>query len=185
MLMSMLHAGGIPTTADPPGFEDGRVELLPRRSEWVHDAAGHAVKFLDPHRWRPPFGPRYLVLWLTRDPTEQARSFQKFVHHLDPDARPRALPRVRASIVHDSHAARRAWYSVRGLVHELAFEHVLADPRAAAVEVSRFIGRPFDVDRAAAAIVNRPADCLAEVHDVEIAETSARQVAEHDRRVSS
>lgn len=79
LTMQMLAAAGIPCAGEAPGYEPPEMMGPVVPVQWWKAQQGRAVKALDPHRHRlPPFVPR-LVIWLDRDPREQAKSAWKFV----------------------------------------------------------------------------------------------------------
>ena len=150
MVMQMLSAGGVPCTGKFPAFEGRQV-------------AGHAFKVLDPqspHVTMPTWV--NTVIWIDRNPNEQAKSHVKFTalvagRQYSRDAR-RKLP---DSIKRDRAAAMAMlaprWGASRLLV--LSFEDVLADPVGFSVVIGQFIDGSFDVVAAQLAVVRRPAGC--------------------------
>lgn len=78
-MMQMLHAAGVPCIGTYPDFEDPReINHRPVRAEFLARHSGYAFKLLNPHETPLPasFGPAY-VIWLDRDPWQQAKSQAK------------------------------------------------------------------------------------------------------------
>jgi hypothetical protein len=164
LVMQMLHAGGVPCLGDYPAF-DGRATVQP----------GQAVKILDPHRSAPtPYAipPGARVIWLDRDPSDQARSIVKFTRMLmgvnySRDQR-RALVK---QLLGDRRKAMLAIGSRPLLV--LSFDSLLANPNACARKLAEFVGGEFDggefdVDAAARQVRPRSPDCAGGM-DMELA----------------
>jgi len=80
LVMKMLDQGGIPAfEAAPPGYENIAIRDAMQRGKysWCEAAKGHAVKVLEPFRYKLP--PRSVadcrVIWLDRELEPQARSW--------------------------------------------------------------------------------------------------------------
>jgi hypothetical protein len=80
LMMHMLHAGGIPCMGSKPDFEVDEFNNRPVKAAFLERHSGHAFKLLDPHRTPLPHGFRGVLVWLDRDPAQQAKSQAKFVH---------------------------------------------------------------------------------------------------------
>lgn len=148
LTMQMLAAAGIRTVGEWPAFEaDGH-----------HAGAGVAVKWLDPHRTPQPFR-RGVVIWLDRDPIQQAKSQAKLLRELmgmDADWRPfvRSLGRERI-------LARRAIEPFRKL--DLTFERLVLEPHYSAFKIATFLGRAgLLLDGATMPTVSKMAHCVRE-----------------------
>jgi hypothetical protein len=155
MLMQMLHSGGVPCLGPWPSFEDSRTrdKVTP---EFIASCAGQAVKVLDPQRVGLPGDVR--VIWLDRDHRQQAKSHAKFCAammglHYDREAR----RKLAASLVRDTHTAM-ALIGSRPLIR-LRFEDVLHTPTGTAALLGRFIGVPFDFEKAGRAVRKRSPLC--------------------------
>lgn len=175
MLMAMLDAGGIPpvATADPGTYEhDPTVTLA------AADYEGRAVKLLDGTipRDLPRIGWR--IVWLDRDPIEQARSFVKFARGILEIPLPPGSHLLVAATYGRDRPRSIARVAKLGPALTLAYEDVLADPRRAAAELGAHVadGRPFDVDAAAAVVHRRDPSCAPDL-SVEAAASEAAAAA--------
>lgn len=81
LVMSMLDRAGVPTVGVSPDFEDVRHNALleSHPDEWMAQARGKAVKLLDPHHFPLPDLSGVAVLFLMRDPKQQAKSQVKLM----------------------------------------------------------------------------------------------------------
>lgn len=164
LVMRMLEAGGVPPYRSRfPDYETIEVPRLPDDASWLPDAAGLAVKFLDPLRFSPPAGPRYAVVWLDRDPREQARSMVKFIGARGHRALAGRVDesRIVHSLRRDRGRARRFWEARGARMATFSFEGFLARPLEEAGRLGEFLGRPFDAGRAATQVIERVPGCLA------------------------
>jgi hypothetical protein len=81
LTMTMLHAAGVPCIGNRPDFEVEEIDHLHVDPEYLAQFPGHAFKLLDPLFTPLPAGmPPTPVIWLDRDPKQQARSQAKFIH---------------------------------------------------------------------------------------------------------
>jgi hypothetical protein len=162
MAMRMLAAGGLPVLADerrgadsdnPRGyFELEAVKSTARDASWVRAAPGRAVKVISQLLPALPIGYDYRVVFLRR-PLEQIVRSQRVM-----------LERIAGPVVQADDEARRmlaehlvdidAWLATARHVRWLgvSYERVLAEPRAQAARIARFLERDLDVDAMAAAI---------------------------------
>lgn len=151
LVMQMLSAGGVQCLGRHPAFESREV-VCP----------GQAVKILDPQRgaealpYPIPDGAR--VIWIDRDPSEQARSLAKFTATLlgvsySRDQRRALVMQLRG----DRLRAMRVLASRPLLV--LSFESLLESPRLAAQKLAEFVGGEFDIDAAARQVRPRSPEC--------------------------
>lgn len=110
LTMQMLEAGGVPCVGEYPAFEDPRSCSLQFDWKWFSSCAGKAVKVLDPHHLDVPLhSVPCSVIWLDRDPTEQAKSQLKFANAFAPTQSDRnSRRRWRASLERDRVPAMRA-----------------------------------------------------------------------------
>lgn len=149
--MQMLHAGGVPCVGKYPSFE-GREMVRP----------GQAVKILDPHRDAPtPYAipPGARVIWLDRDPSEQAASMAKFTRMLmgvnyNREQRRALVGQLRA----DREQAMRAIGTRPKMI--VPFESLLAAPAPWAKSIGAFVGlHGFDFVAAAGQVRPRSPKC--------------------------
>jgi hypothetical protein len=166
LVMHMLAAGGVPCFGKPPGYEDPRVNHRPIPSALFGELEGAAVKVVNPHLSIVPTDAEVIVIWLDREPMQQARSQAKFysaVGHRPGFDRPQ-LRRLRRMLLKDRRTARRA------LAHceivewlDLTFEGLLAQPERCARKMALAIaahGIPIGSWKKMAAVVDaRDAAC--------------------------
>jgi hypothetical protein len=163
MAMAMLAAGGIPLAAGS-NPRSGELDDLDGLS--AVELAGRAVKLLDLVVRQPLPPANWRLIWLDRDPVQQAKSTVKFLRGIaGVDLRADAVDQLAASYMSDRPDALRRLRAT-GPVLVLEYERVLAQPKRAARRLALHVAgvddltavRPsglwFDV-RAAAAVVHR------------------------------
>jgi len=167
LLMRMLYMGGLEVVANLGriSFEDARAAAVPLSATFLRDCQGRAVKILDPHRHQLMEGFAYEVLWLHRDPDQQAQSQLKFLRDvggMPVQADRRTRRAIARSIVEDYQAFQRlrAGLSCHRIL-ELHFERLLTAPNTCAVRIVEFLERPLDRLRMAEVVIPRPPTCLA------------------------
>lgn len=165
MVMHMLAAGGVPIAggAEPPSYELPDIE-----DTWTIPLAGRAVKLLDAvlHSDLPP-ADRWRLVWLDRDPVEQARSQVKFLEAMVgplPEPREVAVEQFARGYQRDRPHALGLLHG-HGRVLVLRYEQVLADPPAGARRL-RELWPALDVDAAASVVHERDGRCLPGLPDV-------------------
>jgi hypothetical protein len=171
--MQMLHAGGVPCEGTPPDFEDDRSGELGFDQDWFAGLRGCAVKILEPHRLPLAAAPKRHVIWLTRNPAEQARSMLKMIHVAFPSAPVdrRARRAMEASIERDEPRGRQAALGIALSFLPVRFEQLIEQPRTMANRLSAFcapFGYALDPVAMAAVVRRRPSRCLAYMMEVEI-----------------
>lgn len=179
MTMAMLAAGGVPCVGTAPDYEDPAFHRFRRIAAQLYfQARGHAVKILDPHKNLLPVpaypGQGHVVIWLDRNPTEQAKSQIKLAlstgilkdYHVASEDRVKLLRRNwRAQLQRDRQACSHA---LRGAtILQVRFESVLLTPRIEAERIARFVG-PYlglDLDIAAmdAVVRRRSPECAGDL----------------------
>lgn len=136
LVMQMLAAGGLPTVGTFPAFEvpDGVAQ------------PGQAVKWIDPHRLPNPFGgDDALVVWLTRDHEEQARSQLKMIRVLFGIRAGGQRERFARSLERDERLAFRV--IARWPVIHLTFEDLIRAPQVSTARLVIFLRPCFpDLD---------------------------------------
>jgi len=158
LLMQMLEAGGAPVVGQYPAYEPDILRALPGNAEaWRRVARGRCIKALDPHRWMPPAGEDYRVIWLDRNPVEQAASQLKM-------AGARSSRGNRRAMEHGLHADQRRAH--RHLLHidragilGIRFEDLIERPRRVVDELVAKIGVPLDREAMVAQVVDRSSRC--------------------------
>jgi hypothetical protein len=165
MMMNMLAAGGLAVSSDrvrqadednPRGyFEDERVKDLERAPDkaWVAECRGKVVKVISFLLKDLPETESYRVVFMQRDLGEVIASQNKMLRRrnepVDEGDGERMTRAYRAHLVKVKLllAERRNFE-----VLEVDYREAVADPRASARRVARFLGRDLDVERMAAAV---------------------------------
>ncbi|GFM29228.1 sulfotransferase [Novosphingobium sp. PY1] len=167
MLMRMLDAAGMPTIGEAPDWEDmGNTELCERDPKaWGDTVQGRAVKLLDAHRFNLPDLSGAKLIWLARNPNEQAKSMLKLVGFMFSTVTidRRSVRAMKKSICRDTTAAVRALDKAvgSGVGIALTFEDILKDPAGAAKVLCEYLDLPTAATEAMAAQVTpRSAACL-------------------------
>ena len=156
LTMQMLHACGLRCAGDPPAFEPPESNPLSGSltAEWIGQF--DAIKVIDPHRSVFP-KVSALVLWLDRDPGEQAKSQLKLISAMMPGLpiENGAARRMRKSLLADRPTALRSFLGMP--VQFLQFEEAIRDPAKFTWRVARFLYPHFRIDpaRAAACVRSR------------------------------
>lgn len=164
LMMRLLAAAGVPTIheLDHSMEHSGMVRLATGDAAWLAGAEGHAVKLLDITHYPPPAGRKYRVIWMNRDPHEQAKSQLKFMNYLQPgiaDIRRETVRALAGSIKHDRHIEQRLWANkFKAKLLEINFEDLLLRRIGACTAVTDFIGlHPSAIEKMLPLIVNRQA----------------------------
>lgn len=165
MVMQMLDRAGVPCVGDFPAYETDAslAEFDPREFAARSETA---IKILDAHRLPIGAMPHHVVIWLTRDATEQAKSAIKFMSLFLPSVtQDRATRRaLAASFRHDALKAAAALQLQRGTPHlALQFEDMILRPTFAAQRIRVFLrqfGYDLDAEAMAAAVRVRSPKCL-------------------------
>ncbi|MBM4196677.1 MAG: sulfotransferase [Gammaproteobacteria bacterium] len=164
MLMNMLQAGGMPLLVDgeraadtdnPRGyFELERVKSLGEQADrsWLREARGRAVKVISHLLKELPPDNHYRVLFAVRDLGEVVRSQNTMLGRrgeLNPVDDMKALDLYRRHLVNVQVLARtRPNFEFL----EIGYADALAAPAGTARRIRRFVGRPLDEARMAAAV---------------------------------
>lgn len=148
LTMQMLQAGGFPVTGSFPAYEDHDAAWhVDEPDNFALACDGRAVKRLDPQRWPLPPGPRYKVIWLDRDPVEQAKSALKMIDAVYPgvakDKRARRL--MAKSYVRDRPLCLDLLEKVGADVMRLRFEDLVEDTAASAVRIAIHFGADLNI----------------------------------------
>lgn len=168
MMMAMLDAGGFPVIGPRPAYETPeRWRGLRPDMDWLRSQGGRAVKWLDPTRCPTLLGrlnPQAVVILMTRDPREQARSQVKMATAGTGLVLGRRGVKAMERSIRRDMPIMRAQMRGRAAVHEFRFEDVLASPLSAAAQLSGIVDRHFrarfGVVDAERTIIKRAPECL-------------------------
>ncbi len=163
MMMQILAAAGIPAYTDGAraadtdnarGYlEHARATQLHRDATWLPEARGMAVKIVAPLLPYLPGRGAFRIVFMHRDLDETIASQRAMLARLNRAGGPRddaALSQAFAGQL----AHVRGWLERR---HDLAviavdFVATLAQPQATAARLAAFLGHPFNIEAAAAAV---------------------------------
>jgi hypothetical protein len=164
LMMQMLEAGGFPCVGRYPAFEDPESMVLNLRADWFQQHQGKAVKILDPHLAGDDLFPHIprRVIWLDRDPKQQAKSFVKFGRMVG------GLPFNRSDVggiarnlQRDRPRAHRALRICQCNSIAATFEEMIKSPLIVATGIQLALGlAPFDPIAATRAVQPRSPNCL-------------------------
>ena len=165
LMMQMLSACGVRCLGDWPDFEVDQVMQESFDNEWLASLASCAVKILDPARLKVkrPFGS--LLIWLDRDPAQQAKSQMKFLeaHGVPVDRTRRAWRAAAADLRNDRYRHRNAIGAYLERSMSVTFEDLVTKPDNVADRVSVFLaphGYAVSPWRMVAQVKPRHSDCL-------------------------
>lgn len=164
LTMRMLHRGGMPVVGREPDFEDG--DSMPGRitPNWVAAQEGKALKLLEPQRHRDwVFDPTSTkVIFLTRDPEQQAASQAKFAHWAAGVPFPSRQKRraLIASVATDTLATLARLKRLGVPLLHMPFEHLVLRPEASAGIMARFVDAGLDPLAMQAVVIRRSPKCL-------------------------
>jgi hypothetical protein len=156
MMMRMLDRGGLPVLTDgfrqadpdnPLGYyEFEAVKRLDKDTSWLPDAYHKAVKIIYVFLYSLPPAHRYKVLFMKRSLDEVVASQKVMLR------RRQEGDRMSDQQLMDSFSEQLdrldLWMRKQEnfAVHYLDYKEVLAEPARAALEISRFLGVPLDVE---------------------------------------
>lgn len=157
LVMHMLAAGGAEVVGRRPAYEVDQAARVPIDLTWLSSCGEAAVKVLDPQRSLKSVRSDVRVIWLDRNPEQQARSQVKFLRQVaGVPIRASAWKRLARSFSTDRQKVDALF--ANSPVLKLSFEAVLSDPLGAAREMTAYFPG-LDVERAAAVVQRRPASC--------------------------
>lgn len=164
LMMQMLQAGGFPCFGSRPAYEDDVSMFCNLTPDWLNLQRGKAVKILDPQLADHGmfFGIPRIVIWLDRDPEQQAKSFIKFGRLVCglPFSRSAVRPLAKA-FLKDRPLAHKALGIDQCKSLHVKFEDIIHSPHDVAAEIANLLYPvQFDQARAAKTVVRRNSDCL-------------------------
>lgn len=166
LVMQMLFAAGVPCDGDWPSFESEAQMIGTIDPEAFAARRDQAVKILDPGKCGLGSLPGHVVIWLDRDPVEQARSQIKFMrgHGVDIEDS-RATRRGLASTLRSDRERHRAALGIPGKTPSLSvgFGILVLDPAWVAGAIAGFLKQhqwpALDTDAMTSVVRRRPSDC--------------------------
>lgn len=170
LTMQMLHACGIRCAGEPPAFEPEETNGLsgPIPANWLMQF--EAVKIIDPHRAQFP-RVNALILWLDRDPSQQALSQLKMLRLLSGLRIPAgASGKMAKSLKEDRPVALNQFGEMPRLF--LRFEDAIRSPYRFAAQICKFVSPHFSLNPEvmAACVMPRKCGAMCEASmDIEVA----------------
>jgi hypothetical protein len=164
-MMKMLDVAGVPVFADnQSAYESDLLSMDRNMAKMLPRLWGKAAKVLDPHRpdcfadWPNPCDAR--VIWMDRNHIQQAKSQIKFMRLVGGFQIPsQAWRRVADSLYPDTALCLKEM-AARGVsIERVTFEGLLQYPLETSIRIADFLGMSLDVDRMAAAVIDRPVKC--------------------------
>lgn len=168
LTMQMLSAAGIPSIGSYPDFEDDRTSRFSFNASWLSGLNDCAVKILDAHRLPIKTLQNHILIWLDREPSEQARSMLKFVARMYSGIRQGRNERraLCASIEKDTVAARAKLLAANPLASiRINFENLITRPYGEAAYIAEFLhmfGYAAEAAKMGAVVRDRNPACLPE-----------------------
>jgi hypothetical protein len=156
LLMQMLSAGGFPIVGGHMGWPAFEHDVNVGGKPLPRGTVG-ALKWLDPHRERPPKA--QLSVYLQRDKAEQSRSIGKFLRAIGVPVDRGFEAASAADLRADEPVAIRALEAV-GPVLVATFEDMVTFPMAIVAAIEKRTGQSIDVNRAMSAFRARGKACL-------------------------
>ena len=162
MMMRALQAGGLPVLADgqrtadednPLGyFELEQVKRTVADPSWIDKARGRAVKVIARLLPDLPVGQRYRILFMRRDLDEVLRSQQKMLERRGEPPGPPDEEMRRLLLGHVLET--EDWLRTRPDMMTLfvSYNRMVAEPRAQADRVNRFLDGALDLPKMIAAV---------------------------------
>lgn len=145
LIMRMLHVGGLPVIIDENNFVSYEYYQTERfssigNSDWLKP--GHAIKILDIHRKKLPADKEYKIIYLLRDPLQQAKSQIKLMHETGiflQGSQPHK--KIKKSIEIDN--IKASLYYQKFAHIKISFEDLISDTKNVCQKLQLFIG-PID-----------------------------------------
>ena len=146
LTMQMLRAAGMRCAGEPPAFEPPETNTVLGSPDAAWLRQFEAVKIIDPHHAEiPEIDGR--ILWLDRNPVQQAMSQLKFLRCVAGIVAPSgSAARVRKSLIADRPKAIMAFRGMPMLF--LKFEGAIRNPEAFAESIAGFLSPWYSLDTA-------------------------------------
>lgn len=174
LTMQMLDRGGFPVMGDYPSYEGYFNHQLEIKQSTVDEAAGKALKVIDPHLAVAENGINFSnckAIYLTRDLDQQARSQIKMASLMfsgGPDYSRKRVRAMKSGLARQNHQAAKAFDPRNCLTWR--FESLLKNPEGFLSTVSKFTGRDINIGEGIKAVVHRRPECLAGFLELDLME---------------
>jgi hypothetical protein len=167
LTMQMLEAGGVPCVGGFPAYEPPETNHGCVTTEWLRSNDGKAVKILDPHSPSAPYAVNPFlpsvnlkIIWLDRDPQEQAKSVLKFAQMLLGMSPNYSSWELMAKRMKAERGQALAMYGSSHPLKVVTFESILVNPKAVAESIAEFLpDYTLDIPAMVKAVHPRYASC--------------------------
>jgi len=167
LMMQMLDAMGVSCIGSWPDYETDHSSIAGFDAAWFSTLHGQAIKILDPTNLPALNMPNHVVVWMDRDPKEQAKSQVKFLRACGA-TNPSNGQTVRAlaANLRKDRLHQRARLGLPGRCPEMCvcFETLITEPAAATQALVSFLAAHgwsgLYAPAAAAEVIARPPTCL-------------------------
>ena len=143
LVMQILSAAGLPCLGEYPSFECDAVNIgrdIPK----LLSMRGTAMKILDPHQSEWPVRFDAKIIWLNRDPTNQAKSQIKFLRLASGMSIPGGAWRlIRSSLKVEKMDCCKWWNHCRTEPLFVSFEDLLLKPTRECMQIAAFVGAEY------------------------------------------
>jgi|GEM_PF-324283 len=153
--MQMLNAGGYPCAGECPAFEPYPIGEIP----W-NVCKGKAVKLVDAQLHMPHKLKKQKVILLSRDLTQQAKSFNKFIA-----AMTGMPPTAKSALIRSykkDYAVIGKWVKKQNAI-TIRFEDIIKNPQKTARIISDFSGKNLDIEKMTQVVIPRGPECHSEL----------------------
>jgi len=177
LTMQMLDAAGIPCVGKRPAYETDASSMGGFDHAAFAGLSQVAIKLVDPANLTIRDMPNHIVIWLDREPREQAKSQIKFVSLFAPVPDRRRAIRVVEADLKKSRVKHRAAVGVPGgcPAVTLSFEQIIINPIKSATVICDFLtdhGWPLSPELMALEVRPRQCACLPGFLEAEMIEGS-------------
>ena len=156
LMMNMLHKGGLDVYADThAGYESHAVVNIQKDNSFLHDCAGKAVKILHPHILHLPHKIPCKIIWMHRDPREQAKSQRKFMNNQGYNIPRQAIHKLKKAIERDNKGTLELFKGQDNIeVLKVRYEELKTNASTTVICVEDFLDIPMDIKAMAKCIQN-------------------------------
>ncbi len=174
LVLQMLKAGGMDVYHDPdtdyPAYENA-AQMSGGDFSWLNNIDGKALKWLEPQTYVPPekFPFDIRVLWMRRDPLEQARSTVKFLTQVAGFDVPLSMVHeFQKSYAEDTPKAAEIWHARRAKFHMISFESLIEAPETMSITINKICGGGLNEQAMARQVRKRSPRCLPYLLETEL-----------------
>lgn len=186
MIMQMLRAGGMPVVADNlVSCEDSRSNSITKKSSWLEEAQGKAIKVLLPDVINLPNEFSYRIIWIKRDYNEQAKSQVKFLRLLQAIHISSSAWKKMARELPKQEMIGMIKFKRRSLpIAIFTFEDILIDPLREAIRICEYLKQDhgYLLPTVMANVVKKRSSKCAEGLDIEIEYMNKENTTENETR---